>query len=154
MSRVALWIAVLMPLVAVSTAIKGCPPEYSLIGGSCYFLTSKTYSWELGNNFCKNHGARLASVTTPYQYNGLLDLIAATEDGQYWLSGTDRSGKWRWCTGKEMIRGWWGRYIVTRNRCAYFCSLTRKYWPGHCNSHKKIVCERDVEPGFKEPTAE
>ncbi|KAL7635795.1 UNVERIFIED_CONTAM: hypothetical protein RMT77_013612 [Armadillidium vulgare] len=124
-----------------------CPSEFVLIDIKCYSFQQRAVPWLEAKSSCESDGAELASVKTLEQYNDILQHINNNYPGKYWLSGALTNGEWVWTTdGSPMNKEWFGRLPhESGNLCAYFCSITKKYWSGSCRLSKKFICERDLQ---------
>ncbi|ROT71631.1 hypothetical protein C7M84_010044 [Penaeus vannamei] len=113
---------VLAPNAVVSQLQRNCPDNYVLLADKCYGFRRTVADW---NN---------------------------AHPGVYWIGGATRNqGAWTWvATGTPVNEQWWGgAHAPTSQRCAYFCSHTRKYWSSTCDVTKNFICEKsetEVEP--------
>ncbi|XP_047473614.1 killer cell lectin-like receptor subfamily G member 1 [Penaeus chinensis] len=139
---------VLLPNLAVSQLQRNCPDNYVLLADKCYGFRHTMTDWNNARGSCLNENADLTSVLTTQEYTEILAHLAANYPGVYWIGGATRNqGAWRWvASGAPMNEQWWGGdHTPTSQRCAYFCSVTRKYWSSACEVSKNYICEKSAE---------
>lgn len=139
---------VLAPNAVVSQLQRNCPDNYVLLADKCYGFRRTVADWNNARESCLNENADLASVLTTQEHSEILAHLAANYPGVYWIGGATRNqGAWTWvATGTPVNEQWWGgAHAPTSQRCAYFCSHTRKYWSSTCDVTKNFICEKSVE---------
>ncbi|XP_053636263.2 asialoglycoprotein receptor 1 [Cherax quadricarinatus] len=133
-----------LALAAVCSGWQGCTGGYINIAGGCYRFHQDWETWWHAKKVCSSENAKLVSVLTYAQYNGLLAHMNGNYPGTYWTSGAVISGHWTWTgTGGSMNPNWWGwKNGNYADHCAYFCSNTLKYWSKPCSTKLRYICEK------------
>nr|XP_045605374.1 uncharacterized protein LOC123762711 [Procambarus clarkii] len=91
-------------VVRVATA--GCPPQYSMVDGSCLLpLPGADASWQGCRKLCRDAGGDLATI--PYdstlRHLYLFHTTNSTLPSPYWVGGRRVEETWRWVTGAPVV---------------------------------------------------
>ena len=123
----------LLATLATSPAITARCPEgwvdahFADDMGCLLFNTSKTYNWELANNYCNIEvNASLVEIVTPEQHEYvIMELELLADNGHnhnWWTSGTDigKQGRWYWTQSLALVEEFvWA--VSEPNNPAYNC---------------------------------
>ncbi|TNN53101.1 CD209 antigen-like protein A [Liparis tanakae] len=84
---------------------KMCPEGWKTLSGSCYFVSSKSASWEKSREDCREKGADLVIINSLEEQKFLSGVVT----GRTWigLSDADAEGSWRWIDGTPLTQAYW-----------------------------------------------
>ncbi|NWS50791.1 CL17A protein, partial [Probosciger aterrimus] len=84
-----------------------CPPGWLQFARTCYFFSSSTKSWSEAKEFCGDHDAHLASVSSEQENKFLANHIM--ENRIFWLGLSDSSWEshWQWEDGSALSITFW-----------------------------------------------
>ena len=82
--------------------VKVCPKGWESHGDRCYLWQNDPKNWTEAEQFCKDKGAHLASVTSLNIHNYIWSKIEPT-GSSFWIGGSDQEeeGLWKWSDGSE-----------------------------------------------------
>ncbi|XP_072458167.1 C-type lectin domain family 17, member A [Notamacropus eugenii] len=86
---------------------KSCPKGWLPFGGSCYFFSTMTKTWDAANVFCTVNSSHLVIISSTEEQN----FVTETRNSKrtYWLGLTDRKveGDWQWLDGSWLTLSFW-----------------------------------------------
>ena len=132
-----------------------CEQDWEENGNHCYFWSTESKSWDEAEQFCKEEGGHLASVTS----NATDDYIEAKlkeRDHNLWIGGSDRAseGDWKWTDGSSWKFTNWGKlngiqqpgHSTGQNCLAYFIE-NRKWNDWVCFKETRFLCSKKLCSG-------
>ncbi|XP_027706839.1 C-type lectin domain family 17, member A isoform X1 [Vombatus ursinus] len=86
---------------------KSCPKTWLPFGGSCYFFSTVTKSWDAANIFCMENYSHLLIISNTEEQNFVSETHSSKRT--YWLGLTDRKveGVWQWLDGSLLTLSFW-----------------------------------------------
>ena len=70
-----------------------------------YILSSQLKTWADAREECINRGRHLMEVRTQEEFDKAVQLVAQTENGMFWIGGSDlqQEGVWVWDSNRERM---------------------------------------------------
>merc|ERR1719305_2253803 len=87
-----------------------CEQGWEKNGANCYFWSTNKMNWTDAEDFCKEKGAHLASVTSSTINDYILEGKAIRDIPHLWVGGTDAEIEdvWKWTDGSAWEFTFWG----------------------------------------------
>ncbi|XP_057634938.1 C-type lectin domain family 5 member A isoform X1 [Chionomys nivalis] len=116
----------------------GCPKDWDLHQGSCFFFSTSESSWNNSRDYCATRGSTLAVVDTPEKLKYLQDIANAEK---YFVGLTRQPGgkRWRWINNSAFNGN------VTNENQNFHCvtiGLTKTFDAASCDISYRWICER------------
>ena len=90
-----------------------CPTDFTLIGGTCYFISKDRVGWIEARKMCGQRAALLVSLQTEEKKDMVKSLVSShsrRRRSEYWLAGNDieEEGEWEWARLRTRVPrfGW------------------------------------------------
>uniref|UniRef100_A0A672Y7R2 C-type lectin domain family 17, member A-like n=1 Tax=Sphaeramia orbicularis TaxID=375764 RepID=A0A672Y7R2_9TELE len=125
---------------------KPCGKGWKRFGGSCYFLSNDTASWETGRDYCRNSGGDLVIVNSKEEQK----FIAGFKRGSWiGLSDHEKEGIWKWVDGSPLTLSFWtpgqpnngaNNPVLGQQNCGEIFSKG-KWNDVSCNNKLHWICE-------------
>ena len=134
------------------TLARNCPPDFELVDGECYFVSTERVGWIEARKKCEVRKSQLISFQTDEKRKLLAEYVSSTlgrRRGEFWTSGNDisREGVWHWAEQRNSpvsSSGWLeSPYISLEENCLVWnVGRGRDGWLGSscCNSIG-YICE-------------
>ncbi|XP_028264185.1 C-type lectin domain family 4 member E-like [Parambassis ranga] len=128
---------------------KTCPSEWTILGCSCYLVSSKSGSWDEGRADCRERGADLVVIDSIQEQTFLSTFITHRS----WIGLTDRDeeGTWKWIDGTPLtLTEWDWKQPDNGNKdpmygeedCAQIIAKENSRWNDvSCAAQLKWICE-------------
>uniref|UniRef100_A0A672YCC0 C-type lectin domain family 17, member A-like n=1 Tax=Sphaeramia orbicularis TaxID=375764 RepID=A0A672YCC0_9TELE len=126
---------------------KPCGKGWKRFGGSCYFLSNDTASWETGRDYCRNSGGDLVIVNSKEeQVHCVNDFISGFNMG-YWigLSDHEQEGTWTWVDGSPVTLSFWYPGQPDNHYGEEHCGIMwyNGQWNDlNCKDGRRWICEK------------
>ncbi|XP_041837976.1 CD209 antigen-like [Melanotaenia boesemani] len=123
--------------------IKSGQQGWMLFGGSAYYVSSTTKSWEESRNDCRQKGADLIIINSEEEQNFANQLKKYMWIG---LTDSENEGTWKWVDGSQLTTSYWGPNEPNGNRkenCGDIKTFkTQKSWNDEeCSHTLSWICE-------------
>ena len=133
--------------------VTGCPENWEEHGGHCYLWDDKARSWYKAEEFCKNEGGHLASVTSEAANEYIFEGKEKRKHANIWLGGSDQEeeGVWKWSDGTPWNFQLWNQGEPSNQLdqdCLIQFGLNVKEWNDYpCNYERNFVCSKTPYSG-------
>ncbi|KAL4656802.1 C type lectin receptor C [Arapaima gigas] len=86
-----------------------CPPSWLLFNSSCYYISTRSNSWQGSEQFCVEHGGHLAIIHAPEEQTFIWNKLVRGHWNAYWIGISDKKaeGDWFWVDGTKLVGGFW-----------------------------------------------
>ncbi|XP_041838366.1 CD209 antigen-like [Melanotaenia boesemani] len=84
-----------------------------IFGGSAYYVSSTTKSWQESRNDCRQRGADLIIINSKEEQSFANQLKMNLWIG---LTDSENEGTWKWVDGSQLTTSYWGQYEPNGNR--------------------------------------
>ena len=146
--------------------IPSCPENWEKEEDRCYLWPSHKRSWREAEQFCKEEGGHLASVTNQRIHDYIWSKVdQRNKKTHFWIGGTDQAkeGTWTWTDGSLWNFTKWGTTpkrqpdnynwdwdLFEDEDCLqiYHRRSTDGWNDKECSSEKKFVCSRPICPNL------
>ncbi|XP_078030297.1 C-type lectin domain family 4 member E-like [Epinephelus lanceolatus] len=124
---------------------KICPAEWRMFSCVCYFLSTRSDSWEKGRQDCRDRGADLVVINTLEEQEFITQIIRSNT----WigLNDRDKEGTWMWTDGTPLTVAYWRGWPDNwrEEDCVEILAgkKTRENWNDlRCDTSKPWICEK------------
>lgn len=132
-------------LQTLSKQKKTCPAEWRMFSCVCYFLSTRSDSWEKGRQDCRDRGADLVVIDTLEEQEFITQIIRTNT----WigLNDRDKEGTWMWTDGTPLTVAYWRGWPDNwrEEDCVEILAgkKTRENWNDlRCDTSKPWICEK------------
>ncbi|XP_026232653.1 CD209 antigen-like protein E [Anabas testudineus] len=127
---------------------KTCPAGWTMFNCVCYFLSSKSGSWQTGREDCRQRGADLVVIDSAE----VQKFLSGFTRNPTWigLSDFENEGTWKWIDGTPLTLTYWassqpdnggGDPKYGEEDCAQIRTYTNDLWNDlSCSSHLHWIC--------------
>ena len=136
---------------------QSCEENWEKNGNHCFYWSTDTKTWDEAEEFCREEGAHLASVTS----KAINDYIAAglqQKDHFLWIGGSDKEseGNWKWSDGSAWEFANWGTIGGVQqpsnhsgHDCLEYQRSDRTWNDLSCHNKRKYLCSKKLCSGEK-----
>ncbi|XP_038153366.1 CD209 antigen-like protein A [Cyprinodon tularosa] len=121
---------------------KTCPTGWNKFSCSCYFLSTKSGSWDEGRKDCITRGADLVVINDKDEQ----DFISSFANEAAWIGLIDKEteGSWKWVDGTSMTLSFWGDDQPDNWKGDEDCGqyINKRWNDLSCAASLKWICEK------------
>ncbi|MEQ2204408.1 hypothetical protein XENOCAPTIV_012812 [Xenoophorus captivus] len=140
----------LIRLQSLSKQKKTCSAGWSMFGCSCYYLSTRSGSWDEGREDCRNKGSDLLVIDSADEQK----YVSALTEKFVWigLNDKDTEGSWKWVDGSSPNFTYWSKAQPDNGGgdprwgeedCAYILSSDQRRWNDRsCSASMQWICEK------------
>ena len=136
-----------------SECVETCKQNWEENGSRCYFWSTEQKSWWEAEDFCKEEGGHLASVTS----NATNDYIMSERSNRsipfLWIGGTDqeKEGDWKWTDGCSSFNfTFWQQDQpddLNSQDCLRYHREDLRWFDYWCGNEAKFLCSQHLCSG-------
>uniref|UniRef100_A0A3Q2D532 C-type lectin domain-containing protein n=1 Tax=Cyprinodon variegatus TaxID=28743 RepID=A0A3Q2D532_CYPVA len=118
---------------------KTCPTGWNKFSCSCYFLSTKSGSWDEGRKDCITRGADLVVINDKEE-----QVLFANEAAWIGLIDKETEGSWKWVDGTSMTLSFWGDDQPDNWKGDEDCGqyINKRWNDLSCVASLKWICEK------------
>ncbi len=105
--KVLLALTLVMSSVSISSTLASIPSDAIEYHGHSYKLFEMSIEWNEAEDFCKNMGGHLCSISSSDEQKFINSLLSNGRKGCYWIGGYKRNGQWEWSNGEPFVYTNW-----------------------------------------------
>uniref|UniRef100_A0A3Q2FUF8 C-type lectin domain-containing protein n=1 Tax=Cyprinodon variegatus TaxID=28743 RepID=A0A3Q2FUF8_CYPVA len=128
--------------LAATKRTKTCPTGWTKFSCTCYFVSTKSGSWDEGRKDCITRGADLVVINDKEEQ----DFISSFANEAAWIGLIDNEteGSWKWVDGTSMTLSFWRDNQPDNWNGDEDCGqYINKQWNDHpCAASLKWICEK------------
>ena len=130
--------------------MSACEEGWERNGTTCYFWSTNAKSWSDAEDFCKEKGAHLASVTSSAINDYILGGKVRRDISRLWVGGTDAEVEdvWKWTDCSPWEFSFWG--AGEPNNFGPQCLVyhpNNKWDDRTCFNEDMFLCGQKICPG-------
>ncbi|XP_062979687.1 CD209 antigen-like protein E [Elgaria multicarinata webbii] len=121
-----------------------CPTNWYLIGGTCYYISKGSKSWQESKMFCDARNSTLL-ILNEENKKWIKESLLDAPNTYLWIGiYKDKSGQWFWVNGTPFVTTpKWFHPGSKEAECAYLYYRESVYTTAECNSHQyQWICEK------------
>ena len=137
---------------------QSCEENWDKNGNQCYYWSTNTKTWDDAEDFCKEEGANLASVTSKATNDYIAAGLKKHKDHFLWIGGSDKEseGDWKWSDGSTWEFTNWGTIGGVQqpsnhsgHDCLEYQRGDRTWNDLNCHIKRRYLCSKKLCSGEK-----
>lgn len=123
-----------------------CPPDWSLLGESCYKVHTSPNTWDVTAEKCLDLNSNFVDITSSEENVFVASLVATANFDRAWIGLSDRQQENRfiWTDGSYSDFENWGTIEPNGNtseNCVFIDSNSFEWADVGCNNSYRSICE-------------